>query len=333
MINKRVCVWVVGAVLAASVAAAHGAEPTHKDVRYSKKYERSVLDIWTVKSDKPAPLVVNFHGGGFTRGDKKSFYRSQFIKKYHPKGVAFATVNYPFREHTGNSIMAILQHTAEAIKFLGTNARKYNIDPRRISVTGASAGALISGYLGYGAKLPIRSVFAIQQPMGTPAMIVPILRRGGPAIVVYNTSGPGDRVHHPDNARAVYDRCKKIGVYCELYGSKQSGLPQVPEGEDIHNIVMKVFYKTWKLPHPDEKKPEPAIRKPKAETRPRPKPTSRPKRTDEQRARSLLSLAKSYIDAGLKAKATDTLKQLIAKYPNTQATKTAAAELEKLPKQ
>ena len=128
MINKHVCVWVVGAVLAGFVATAHGAEPTHKDVRYSKKYERSVLDIWTVKSDKPAPLVVNFHGGGFTRGDKKGFYRSPFIKKYHPKGVAFATVNYPFREHTGNSIMAILQHTAEAIKFLATNARKYNID-------------------------------------------------------------------------------------------------------------------------------------------------------------------------------------------------------------
>jgi len=254
MINKGICAWVVGTVLAGSLAATHGAEPTHKNVRYSKEYERSVMDIWTVKSDKPAPLVVYFHGGGFTAGDKQAFHRSPFIKKYHPEGVAFATVNYPFREHTGNSVMAILKHTAEAIKFLRSSARKYNIDSKRISVMGSSAGALISEYLGHGAKLSIRSVFANQQPMGTPILIVPILHKGGPSIVVYNSSGPGDNVHHPDNARAVYNRCKRIGVHCELYGSKQSGLPEVPKGRAIHDVVMKVFYSTWRLPHPDKRR-------------------------------------------------------------------------------
>ena len=61
--KKRVGVFTVIVVLAGTVFAARAAEPTHNDVRYSKKYERSVLDIWTVKSDKPAPLVVYFHGG------------------------------------------------------------------------------------------------------------------------------------------------------------------------------------------------------------------------------------------------------------------------------
>jgi hypothetical protein len=69
-----------------------------------------------------------------------------------------------------------------------------------------------------------------------------------------------------------------------------------------------------------------------------PKPTSRlatpkPKRTDEDRARSQLSLARSYIGAGLKAKALNVLKTLIKKYPKTHAARTAAEELKKLGKQ
>jgi len=67
------------------------------------------------------------------------------------------------------------------------------------------------------------------------------------------------------------------------------------------------------------------------------KPTSRPakpkpKQTDEDRARSQLGLAKSYVGAGLKTKAMDVLKELIAKYPKTHAATAAQAELEKLGK-
>jgi len=63
------------------------------------------------------------------------------------------------------------------------------------------------------------------------------------------------------------------------------------------------------------------------------KPTSRPKRTDEDKARSKLALANSYISAGLKAKAVNVLKELITKYPKTNTATDAQAELEKLGKQ
>lgn len=225
----------------------------HKDVRYSDEYERSVMDIWTVVSDKPAPLVVNFHGGGFKAGDKRGFARSPLIRKYHSQGVAFATVNYPFLKHTGNDYFKILEHTAEAIKFLQSNAKKYNIDANRISVMGSSAGALISCHLGHAKKLSVASVYAFQQPTGTPRLTVPRLRKDGPPIVIYNRSGTNDRVHHPDNAAAVHKRLQSLGVYSEVYGVKGSGLPEIPEGKNIHDIVMQVFYKSWKLPFPDEK--------------------------------------------------------------------------------
>ena len=72
----------------------------------------------------------------------------------------------------------------------------------------------------------------------------------------------------------------------------------------------------------------PLPKKPKAASRP-----AKPKRTDEDKARSQLALAKNYIGAGLKTKALDVLKELIAKYPKTHAATAAQAELEKLGKQ
>ncbi len=109
-------------VLAGSVVAAQGAEPTHGDVRYHTKYERSVLDLWTVEGGKPAPLVVMFHGGGFKQGDKSSWRKSPFIRDYHPKGVAFAAVNYPFLEHAGD-VRKILEHTEESMRSRSALAR------------------------------------------------------------------------------------------------------------------------------------------------------------------------------------------------------------------
>jgi len=82
-------------------------------------------------------------------------------------------------------------------------------------------------------------------------------------------------------------------------------------------------------------KPDPAERARPA-PRPQRKPTSRPaprKRTDEDKARAQLRLAKSYIDSRLNAKALQIFKALIAKYPKTEAAAEAQAELKKLGRQ
>jgi predicted esterase len=247
---KTLNVVILSLVAFLSFSAALEAEPTHRDIRYSKEYDRSILDLWSVDSQTPAPLVVYFHGGGFKQGDKASLSRSQMLRKYHPKGVAFASVNYPFLVHTNKDYFKIMNHCAEAVRFLQANAKKYNLDKTRISVSGGSAGALISCHVGHGHNLGIRSVFPIQQPMGTPLMTYPKLRKGGPPIILYNYSGPNDKVHHPDNAALVHKRCKELGVHSLLYGSKQSGLPELPPGLELHDAAMEFFFKSWQLPFP-----------------------------------------------------------------------------------
>lgn len=238
---------VLVAFTSVSVAAT---PPTEKNARYSDKFDRSVLDFWKAKSSKPTPVVVYFHGGGFKQGDKSHFYRSRLIDDFLPKGVSFVTVNYPFLEHTNNDYFAILKHTEEAIKFLHSKAKEWNIDPSRIAVSGSSAGALISGHLGYGTNLKVSAVFAIQQPIGTDVLMLTKIRKGGPPSILYTTSNTQDRVHHPRYAQMVHDQCKKCGIYSEVWGREGSGLPSLKKGTRIEEQAMQMFFKTWKLKYP-----------------------------------------------------------------------------------
>ena len=41
--------------------------PTHANVKYGN-HERNVFDLWLAESDKPTPLVIYIHGGGFRGG-------------------------------------------------------------------------------------------------------------------------------------------------------------------------------------------------------------------------------------------------------------------------
>jgi len=45
-------------------------EPTFADVSYGPA-ERNVLDFYQAAGEKPAPLLVHIHAGGFVAGDKK----------------------------------------------------------------------------------------------------------------------------------------------------------------------------------------------------------------------------------------------------------------------
>ena len=117
--------------------------PTHANVSYSP-YRQDVLDLWLAKSDKPTPLLVFIHGGGFVGGDK-SQARADAIQRCLDAGVSFMSINYRFRKDA--PVQHILRDAARAIQFVRANAAKYNLDPRRIASYGGSAGAGTSLWL------------------------------------------------------------------------------------------------------------------------------------------------------------------------------------------
>ena len=50
-------------------AAVEAIKPTEADVKYGPA-ERNVLDFYQAKSERPTPLVIYIHGGGFVGGNK-----------------------------------------------------------------------------------------------------------------------------------------------------------------------------------------------------------------------------------------------------------------------
>lgn len=120
--------------------------PTAADVRYGP-HQRNVLDFWQAKSDRPTPLVVYIHGGGFVAGDKSAVRKDRTIEAYLAAGVSFAAINYRYR--TTVPIQDVLRDCARAIQFLRSKSTEWNLDKTRVASYGGSAGAGTSLWLAF----------------------------------------------------------------------------------------------------------------------------------------------------------------------------------------
>lgn len=133
-------------------AAAKGAPavpPTFANVAYGT-HPRQVLDFWKPESDKPTPLVVMIHGGGWVNGSKDNYARQ--VAPYLKAGIACAAINYrmvPEATEKGIDppVKWPLEDAARAVQFLRSKAKEWNINPDRIGATGGSAGGCSSLYL------------------------------------------------------------------------------------------------------------------------------------------------------------------------------------------
>lgn len=119
--------------------------PTHANVHYGE-HERQVLDFWKAESDKPAPVLVFIHGGGFVAGSKDGVSPGA-IEAARKAGVSFASISY--RYTTQAPYPAPMLDGARAVQFLRSKATEWNIDPKRIGCFGGSAGAGISMWIAF----------------------------------------------------------------------------------------------------------------------------------------------------------------------------------------
>lgn len=115
---------------------------THADAAYGP-HARNVLDFWQAEGDGPCPLLVYIHGGGWTGGDKLQEGNPQ--RAWLAKGVSYAAINYRFSVEA--PLPAPVHDAARAIQFLRTKATEWNIDTKRICLTGSSAGACTAMWL------------------------------------------------------------------------------------------------------------------------------------------------------------------------------------------
>ncbi|MDP6448079.1 MAG: alpha/beta hydrolase [Pirellulaceae bacterium] len=118
------------------------------DVKYGD-HPRQVLDFYPAKSDKPTPVVLYIHGGGWRNGDKKTNPRA-----FLDKGISVVAINYRFVQHAKDDktvppVKAPLGDAARALQFIRSKATAWNLDKERIGATGGSAGACSSLWLAF----------------------------------------------------------------------------------------------------------------------------------------------------------------------------------------
>jgi len=121
------------------------------DVVYGRVHGAGLLaDIAYPKSDKPLPAVLSVHGGRWRGGHKKD--RSTIVVDQWA-GFGFFAMSIDYRLVGCSPAPACYQDFQCAIRFLHANAKKYNIDTKRIYLMGQSAGGHIvslAGTLGQG---------------------------------------------------------------------------------------------------------------------------------------------------------------------------------------
>ena len=119
--------------------------PDVTDEKYGP-HPRNVFDLWKAKSDKPTPLVIFFHGGGFRGGSNKDAPPG-LVRGCLEAGISVASVEY--RLSNVAPYPAQMLDGARALQYLRSKARAFNLDPNRIGCTGGSAGAGISLWLAF----------------------------------------------------------------------------------------------------------------------------------------------------------------------------------------
>ena len=131
--------------MSTSVLSQEKPKPDVADAKYGP-HERNVLDLWKAKSDKPTPLVVFIHGGGFRAGDKAQVSPA-LLDGCRKAGISVAAINYRLSNQA--AFPAPMHDGARAIQFLRSKAGDWNLDPKRFAATGGSAGAGISLWVGF----------------------------------------------------------------------------------------------------------------------------------------------------------------------------------------
>lgn len=135
---------------AAKAPAAPQTPPTQANVAYGT-HERQVMDFWQAKSDKPTPVVLHIHGGGWVNGDKANVGS---LDRYLAAGISVVSINYRYVQQAIEAgikppVKWPLDDAARALQFIRSKAKEWNLDKTRIGATGGSAGACSSLYLAF----------------------------------------------------------------------------------------------------------------------------------------------------------------------------------------
>jgi acetyl esterase/lipase len=102
------------------------------------------LDLFRLEKPGKYPVLLLIHGGGWRSGNKSMDI--PLAQQIAAKGYVTAAVEHRLSPEA--LYPAAVYDIKAAVRFLRANARKYNIDPKRIAIGGSSAGGQLASLVG-----------------------------------------------------------------------------------------------------------------------------------------------------------------------------------------
>src|SRR5215470_10369785 len=110
-------------------------------------------DLYLPAGAGPHPALVAVHGGGWQAGVRGAF---QFWGPYlAERGYALFAISYRLAKKGHKTFPQAVNDVLAAVQFVRGNAAGFKIDPERIALFGASAGAHLSALAALGGGNPL----------------------------------------------------------------------------------------------------------------------------------------------------------------------------------
>jgi acetyl esterase/lipase len=133
----------LGVILLAGVAGTRAAEPAYsrtEDVIYGRKYGVALtMDVFTPKQPNGAAVIWAVSGGWVSAHEA---IHPRFINAFLERGYTVFTVVHGCQPKF--TIPEIVADMNRSVRYIRHHAKKFNIDPERIGITGGSAGGHLS---------------------------------------------------------------------------------------------------------------------------------------------------------------------------------------------
>ena len=126
---------------------------TEKNIRYSEASDKCALDLKWPSDTQGFATVVNLHGGGLTGGGKHFALWPEEAGDKDP--VAHVAVQYRLLPKDGSGAVKpddCIADAAASVAWTLANIGKYGGDPKKVFVTGISAGGYLTGMVGLDAR-------------------------------------------------------------------------------------------------------------------------------------------------------------------------------------
>ena len=118
--------------------------PADADIRLGLTYAThdSVAlqsDLYLPKGAGPFPVLVAVHGGGWVQGARNAF--QYWGPHLATRGIALFAISYRFAKTGQKTFPHAIQDVLAGVQFVRGNAKEFKLDPDRVGLIGASAGA------------------------------------------------------------------------------------------------------------------------------------------------------------------------------------------------